>query len=81
MHHDHTIFTQPGDRSTTEVCDLVAITQVAEHVVAAFLGRPDDAEWVVSGQMAQDHLGISAEDMEDISEDALAELEEIRAYR
>lgn len=81
VHHDHTIFTRPGDRSTPAVCALVAMTQVAEHIVATFLGKPDDAEWLVSGQMAQDYLGLSAEDMESITEDALAELEEIRAYR
>ncbi|OGS91039.1 MAG: hypothetical protein A2Z95_05205 [Gallionellales bacterium GWA2_60_18] len=81
VHHDHTIFTRPDDRSTPEVCTLVAITQVAEHIVAAFLRKPDDAEWLVSGQMAQDYLGLSSEDMEGITEDALAELEEIRSYR
>lgn len=81
LHHDHTIFTQPGDHSTTEVCTLVAVTQVAEHIAATLLGKPDDAEWVVSGHLAQNHLGLSAEDMESITEDALAELEEIRAYR
>lgn len=81
VHHDHTIFTQPGELSTPEVCTLVAITQVAEHVATAFLGRPDDAEWIVSGQMAQDYLGISQQDMQDITEDALAELEEMHAYR
>lgn len=81
VHHDHSIYTQPGERSTPEVCTLVAITQVAEHIATAFLGRPDDAEWLVSGQLAQDHLGISSEELEDITEDALAELEEIRSYR
>lgn len=81
VHHDHTIFIQPGERSTPAVCTLVAMTQVAEHVVATFLSKPDDAEWLVSGQMAQDYLGLSAEDMESITEGALAELEEIRAYR
>ena len=81
VHHDYTIYTQPGERTTPLVCTLVAITQVAEHIAAVFLDRPDDAEWIAYGQMAQDHLGISSEDMEDIKEDALVELEEIRAYR
>jgi HD-like signal output (HDOD) protein len=81
VHHDHTIFTQPGDRSTPVVCTLVAITLVAEHIVATFMDKPDDAEWHVSGQAAQEYLGISPEDIEDITEGALAELEEIHAYR
>jgi HD-like signal output (HDOD) protein len=81
VHHDHSIYTQSGDRSTPEVCALVAITLVAEHIVATFLGKPDDAEWHLSGQEAQDYLGLSLEELDDITEDALAELEEIRAYR
>ena len=81
VHHDHTIYTQPGERSTPVVCALVAITQVAEHITTVFLGRPDDAEWSISGQMAQDYLGMSSEDMEDIKENSLAELEEVRTYR
>jgi len=52
VHHDHTIFTQPDERSTPVVCGLVAITLVAEHIVATFLGKPDDAEWLVNGQIA-----------------------------
>lgn len=81
VHHDHTIYTQPRERSTPEVCTLVAITQVAAHIAATFSGKADDAEWIVSGQMAQDYLGINHEDMEDITGDALVELEEIQSYR
>lgn len=81
VHHDHTIFTRPDNRATPTVCALVAIILVAEHIVATFLGMPDDAEWHVGGQAAQDYLGLGPEDMADITEDALAELEEIRAYR
>jgi HD-like signal output (HDOD) protein len=81
VHHDHTIFTQPDDSTSPGVCVLVAITLVAEHIVATFLEKPDDAEWIVSGQIAQDYLGLSPDDMTDITEDALAEIEEIRTYR
>lgn len=81
VHHDHTIYEHPGERATPEVCALVAITQVAAHIAATFSGKADDAEWIICGQLAQDYLGVSAEDMEDITEDALVELEEIQAYR
>ncbi|MCX7192378.1 MAG: HDOD domain-containing protein [Proteobacteria bacterium] len=78
-HHDHTIFTQ---RSTTPlVCALVAIQLVSEHIVATFLQKPDDAEWHLSGQEALHYLCLSDDDLLDITEDALTELEEIRAYR
>lgn len=79
VHHDHSIFTNHS--APPIVCTLVAIQLVSEHIVAKFLERPDDAEWNVSGQIALDYLGLSSEDMEEISEDALSELEEIRAYR
>jgi len=81
VHHDHTIFTHPDDRTTPTVCALVAVTLVAEHIAATSMGMSDDAEWFVIGPLAQDYLGLNPEDMAEITEDALAELEEIRAYR
>jgi HD-like signal output (HDOD) protein len=81
VHHDHSIFTRPSESVAPEVCALVAITLVAEHIAATFLGKPDDAEWSVNGQMVQDHLGLDSKDMEDIMEHALDDLEEIRTYR
>jgi HD-like signal output (HDOD) protein len=81
VHHDHSIFTYPDDRTTPVVCALVAITLVAEHIAATSMGLTDDAEWQVTGPLAQDYLGLSVEDMTEITEDALAELEEVRAYR
>ena len=81
VHHDHTIFSQPDERSTPEVCNLVAITLVAEHIATAFLGKADDAEWLASGQVALDHLGLCEQDMAEITEDVFDDLEELRAYR
>ncbi|MFA6921334.1 MAG: HDOD domain-containing protein [Gallionella sp.] len=81
VHHDHTIFTQRSEKNTPLVCALVAIQLVSEHIVAAFLHKPDDAEWQVGGQAALDYLGLSDDDLSDITDDALAELEEIRGYR
>jgi HD-like signal output (HDOD) protein len=81
VHHDHTIFANPDDHATPTVCVLVAITLIAEHIVASFLDMPDDAEWLSGGQKALDYLGLGAEDLADITEDALAELEELRSYR
>lgn len=81
VHHVPTIFTGKDDRNTPIVCTLVAIQLVSEHIVATFLQRPDDAEWFVSGQEAQDYLGLSEGEILDITDDALAELEEIRSYQ
>lgn len=78
-HHDHTILSDC--RSDTSVCTLVAITLIAEHIVATFLGMPDDAEWLVAGESALDFLGYSHNELGEISEDTLSELSEIHAYR
>lgn len=81
VHHDHGIYTRREEKNTPLVCALVAIQLISEHIVAEFLHKPDDAEWHAGGQSALDYLGLSGEDMADITEDALAELEEIRSYR
>ncbi len=81
VHHDHTIFSQHSGRTTPLVCALVAVQLVSEHIVASFLVKPDDAEWHVSGQEALDYLGLSSDDLSDITDNALAELEEVRSYR
>ncbi len=81
VHHDDGIFAKDSELATPLVCALVAIQLVSEHIVAAFLNKPDDAEWHVSGQVAQDYLGLSEDDLADITDNALAELEEIRSYR
>lgn len=81
MHHEHGIFSQPEGQASSAVCALVAVVLVAEHIVATFLCMPDDAEWHTGGPPAQAFLGLADGELADISEDALAELEEIRAYR
>lgn len=78
MHHDHTIFTEPDGHATPTVCALVGIVRVAEHIAAAFLGTPDDAEQHAGARAAQNFLGLGAGELADIAEDALADLEEIR---
>lgn len=81
LHHEHDILSHPGESISPAVRTLVAINLVAEHIVATFLDMPDDAEWFKAGPAALAYLGLSDEDLADVSEDALAELEEIRAYR
>lgn len=81
VHHDHTLFTHKSDRIPPAVCTLVAIQLISEHIVAAFLRKADDAEWLLCGLQAQNYLGLDDEDMSDIKDDALAELEEVRADR
>ena len=78
VHHDPSLFTDGGGCNSPQVCTLVAIQLISEHIVASFLQRPDDAEWFLSGQAALDFLGIAQNELNDIMEDVLAELEESR---
>ncbi len=81
VHHDRDIFAPASDRVSPTVCALVATAMVAEHIAVTSMGGRDDAEWQVIGEAAQEYLGLSAEDMNEHTEEALAELEEIRGYR
>lgn len=79
VHHDHSIFSDR--RLDASICTLVAITLIAEHIVASFLDMPDDAEWLVDGKSALEFLGYSDDELDEIAEDSLSELSEIHAYR
>lgn len=79
LHHDHTIF---DSRSVpTVVCNYVAITMMAEHIVAQYLNMPDDAEWYVGGKVAMEFLGYCEEELDEITSDSLADLRETSEYR
>ena len=81
VHHDHDIFAQSDSSVPAPVRALVAIAMVAEHIAVTSMGMADDAEWRLIGATAQDYLGLNEEDMSELTEEALAELEEIRSYR
>ena len=78
-HHDHTIFENGNEDGN--VCSLVAIAMISEHVVATYLQLPDDAEWLTCGGAALEYLGLSAEELAEITEDCLSELDEMQSYR
>lgn len=80
VHHDFSIFEDP-DEFDPKVCAHVGINLIAEHIVAAFLGVPDDAEWTSGGRIVLDYLDIDHEELEDMAEAMLSELEETTAYR
>jgi HD-like signal output (HDOD) protein len=78
-HHDHSIFDDGNEDG--DVCSLVAIAMISEHIVASFLQLPDDAEWLTGGQAAMGYLGLILEELEDITEDCMVELGEMKSYR
>ncbi len=80
VHHDFGIFEEP-EEFDPKVFAHVAINLIAEHIVASFLGVPDDAEWASGGKIALGYLDIDHDELEDMVEDALLDLEESSAYR
>ncbi len=80
-HHETSIFDAPRGHATPDVCLLVAIRLVSEHVVARFLNYPDDAEWEHARQSALGYLGWFEEDVDDLARGMADGLREIQAYR
>ncbi|MEZ5613701.1 MAG: HDOD domain-containing protein [Rhodocyclaceae bacterium] len=80
-HHQPAIFSAPGRHATPDVCLLVAIRLISEHIVARFLGYPDDAEWEQNKEAALGHLGWFEEDVEDLARGLAVDLRELQAYR
>jgi HD-like signal output (HDOD) protein len=80
-HHEYSIFSAPRQHATPEVCLLVAIRLLSEHIVARFLNYPDDGEWEQSKEAALSHLGWFEDDIEDMAGGMQQDLREIRAYR
>jgi HD-like signal output (HDOD) protein len=81
LHHEYGMLDAPPPGATPEVCRLVALRLVSEHIVARFLGYPDDAEWELAKEAALAHLGWFEEDVDDLALGLEEALREIRAYR
>lgn len=79
-HHNPQIFGHPTEYATDEVLDLIALGRIAEHLVAGFLGRPDDPEWILAGKAMLARFGLDATDAEPLGEGIWPMLEESRAY-
>ena len=80
-HHDYSIFTSPSKHATSEVCGLVAVRLLSEHIVASFTNYPDDAEWAASKDVALSHLGWFDEDIDEMSKAINEDLREIQSDR
>jgi len=80
-HHEPVIFSAPGRHATPDVCLLVAIRLISEHIVARFLNYPDDAEWEHAREAALGHLGWFEDDVADLARGLAVDLREIQTYR
>lgn len=79
-HHHPQIFERPTEYATDAVLDLIALGRVAEHLVARFLGRPDDPEWALSGVAMLARFGLDADGAEPLGDEVRPMLDEARAY-
>ncbi len=80
-HHEPGLFEQPRKYATPDVCLLVAVRLISEHIVARFLGYPDEAEWEDGKADALAYLGWFEDDVDDLARGLAVDLREIRAYR
>lgn len=65
-HHDLSIFDSASHEINAEVCTLIAITRLAEHIAHGFLRLTTDNEWEKIGARALQHLGLGESEYEDL---------------
>lgn len=80
-HHEPSIIVSPRGHATPDVCLLVTIRLISEHIVARFLNYPDDAEWEHAREAVLGHLGWFEEDVDDLACGLAEDLRQIQAYR
>ena len=80
-HHDYSVLGTPRPSISAEVCSLVAVRLISEHVVARFLDRQDDAEWHQTKELALSYLGWGEPDVDALMLAMHEHLEEIRRFR
>lgn len=68
-HHDLSIFDSASHDIKSEVCTLVAITRLAEHIAHGFLRLTADAEWQKIGDHALKYLGMAENEYEDLRDE------------
>lgn len=81
FHHDPDVLDAKDGPWSPVVRLLVALSLLADHQVAHFLGYPDEAEWVAHGVAALDYLGFDEEELDEIQQEVADDLAEIRGYR
>ncbi|OIQ96214.1 HDOD domain protein [mine drainage metagenome] len=67
-HHEYPMLSDPQSRMTLPSKNLLAIGLVAEHALHARAGA-DSPEWAKGGQYALAHLGLAADELDEIVED------------
>ncbi|OQA32816.1 MAG: HDOD domain protein [Betaproteobacteria bacterium ADurb.Bin341] len=77
-HHD---LAENAEGLPGELRDLSAISLVADYIICDFLNLAPEAERNANGADALDHLGLDADELDDLKHDIHQELSNIRAER
>lgn len=73
-HHDYQLYNLPEGIVPHEAVSLIAVTQVAEHLVAEILGERDVEVGPLFGKAIR-HLGLSEQDLQEIQEELVEVLQ------
>lgn len=66
LHHNLEILSDTSADIADEIRALTAISLLADHLIALFLGAQDETEWVLHGTSALNYLGFNEEEFEDL---------------
>lgn len=78
LHHDYSIF-EKDSKVDGGVCQLVAITLIAEHVVGLQLRMSTETEWSKGKERMVAHMGYSEDELSDLLSDLSDEVAQIKA--
>ena len=81
LHHNFEILADEAAEVRNEVRALAAISLLADHLIAGFLGLPDEAEWMAHGTDALNYLNFDEEELEELQSDVEEDLNTIRLDR
>lgn len=78
-HHDLTLL--EDEREPAEVRTLIALSLLAEHLAARYLGVAEESEWQLWGEQAFAYLGFDNGELEELYPELLEELGDVIAAR
>jgi HD-like signal output (HDOD) protein len=78
-HHAVDILAEQASSTAAEVRSMTAISLLAHHIIAGFLGQPEEPEWLSHGQDALRLLGLDEDEVEEIRYEIVEILHAVRA--
>ncbi|MDD5247694.1 MAG: HDOD domain-containing protein [Rhodocyclaceae bacterium] len=81
LHHSVEILSDDDSGVPDQARGLTAISILADHLIARYLGMPDEAEWMAHGASALNYLGIDEDELAEIRSEMDEELNAARLDR